>query len=59
MKIRDPVSLNTFMILAPESEAKEIMVEKRLLLLKGQTPIYKAQEGPKERNTINDIHLLF
>ncbi len=38
---------------APESEAKEIMVEKRLLSLKGQTNIHKAKEGQKERTTIN------
>lgn len=61
---RDPVHLNTFMhswhcMVAPESEAKEIMFEKRLLSLKGQTNIHKAKEGPKERTTINEIYLIF
>lgn len=44
---------------APESEAKEIMFEKRLLSLKCQTNIHKAKEGPKERTTINEIYLIF
>lgn len=57
--LRDHIPLYTFMILATESEAKEIMFEKLLLLLKGQTHIYKEQEGPKERNTMNEIYLIF
>lgn len=55
--LRDHIPLYTFMILATESEAKEIMFEKWLLLLKGH--IYKEQEGPKERNTMNEIYLIF
>lgn len=46
-------------LVAPESEAKKIMFEKRLLSLKAQSNIHKAQKGPKERNTIKEIYLIF